>query len=557
MSNKIINDNGFYFTPLGGSEEFGANLNLYVCDDQYLAIDCGIGFADDRYPGIDLLLPDVSILEENKDKLKALIITHGHEDHVGAVAYLWKRFECPIYASPFTACILRKKLEQEGLADVHINIIKPKDSIEIGNYNIEFVPVSHSIPDACSLFIQTKYGNVFHSGDWNLDQNPIIGHKSEESAFKKIGNKGVMAYIGDSTNAQVNGYSGSESEVAKGLAEEFSLCKGRIITTIFSSNINRIISITRAAEQNGRSVAVIGRSLHRMIASAYERGYMKGVPEFIAEDDINNIADENIVVIVTGSQGEHRAALARIARGENSNLVLSKGDSVIFSSRLIPGNERSISAVRNNLSAAGVHMITPRDTKNIIHVSGHPCKEEIKSMFSWLKPDCVIPVHGERQQLDAQRIVAENTGVNHVIVPSNGSVIRLASDEPKMVGSVKTGLLAVDQRRIIPITHQSITARRKLQYSGTVHASLVLDYDLQVLGKIKIDTIGLSCSRSDDCIVEELKEHILDILNTLENDIVIDEDEISEKIRISLRRYVLNILGLRPKTTVHVSLIEL
>ncbi len=557
ISEITISDKGLYFAPLGGSEEFGANLNLYVCDGEYLAIDCGIGFADDRYPGIDLLLPDVTILEENKDKLKGLIITHGHEDHVGAVAYLWDRFRCPVYASPFTACVLRKKLEQEGLGDVQVNIIKPKDSVKIGSYKVQFIPVSHSIPDACSMFIQTKYGNILHSGDWNLDQNPIIGHKSEEGLFKEIGEQGVLAYIGDSTNAQVDGYSGSENEVAKGLAAEFSDCKGKIVTTIFSSNINRIISIARAAEKTGRSVAVIGRSLHKMIGNAHERGYMKGVIEFISEDEICNIPDENIVIIVTGSQGEHRAALARIARRDNKNLTLGKNDTVIFSSRLIPGNERSISTVRNDLSAAGVTMITPRDTKNIIHVSGHPCKDEISSMLEWIKPSCVIPVHGERQQLDAQKSVAENTDVNQVIVPNNGSVIRLAPDKAKVVGRVRTGLLAVDQRRIIPITHQSITARRKLQYSGAVHASLVLDDNLNLIGRIKIDTVGLSCTRSDDCIIEELQEHILSVLDELADDIILGEDEIAEKIRISLRRYVLNILGLRPKTTVHATVIEL
>ena len=553
MSN-VFKDNGFYFSPLGGSEEFGANFNLYVCDGEYLIIDCGIGFADERYPGIDLLLPDPSFVEANKDKLKGIVITHSHEDHIGAVAYLWERLQCPIYASPFTACVLRKKLEQEGVFDAPVHVVEQNSAAEIGCFNVEFIPVSHSIPDASSLLIKTKYGNIVHSGDWNLDNAPVIGNKTDETRFKAIGDDGVLAYIGDSTNSQVEGASLSESDVAAGLIAEFAKHKkGKIAVTMFASNIGRIISIARAAESVGRSVVLVGRSLHRMVGSAMECGYMDGIAEFLAEEDIVHIADENLVLIVTGSQGEHRAALARISRGDHRRVSLNKGDTVIFSSRAIPGNERTISTVKNNLSAAGVNIVTTRDTKNLIHVSGHPCKDEISTMLQWLRPECVIPVHGERQQLDAQAHIAKKCQVNQVIVPNNGSVIRLAPSEPKIVNALETGLLAVDQRRIIPATHQSITARRKLQYSGAVHASLVLDSNLELLGSIKIDTVGLSCKRSDDCIIADLEDHILEALEDI--DIVMDEDEIAEKIRISLRKYVLNILGLRPKTTMHVTIV--
>ncbi len=557
MDNNF-NDKGFYFAPLGGSEEFGNNFNLYICDGEYLIVDCGIGFADERFPGIDLLLPDPSFIEANKDRLKGIVITHAHEDHIGAVAYLWERMECPIYASPFTACVLRKKLEQEGVFDANIHVIEQNSTANISAFSVKFIPVSHSIPDASSLFIKTKYGNIIHSGDWNLDNSPIIGTKTDEMRFKSIGDDGVLAYIGDSTNSQVEGYSGSESDVAAGLISEFSKCgKGKIAVTMFASNIGRIISIARAAKEVGRSVALVGRSLHRMIGAAYECGYMDDIPDFLAEEDIKHISDENLVLIVTGSQGEHRAALARISRGDHRRVSFNRGDTVIFSSRAIPGNERSISAVRNSLSMAGVNIITPRDTKNIIHVSGHPCRAEVKTMIKWLRPDCVIPVHGEHQQLDAQAQIAQNCEVSQIIVPNNGSVIRLAPDVPKIINSIETGLLAVDQRRIIPATHQSITARRKLQYSGAVHASLALDSNLELLGSIKIDTVGLSCKRSDDCIITDLEEHILDVLDDLDNNMIMDEEQIAEKIRISLRKHVLNILGLRPKTTMHVTLVDI
>ncbi|MBI1300493.1 MAG: MBL fold metallo-hydrolase [Alphaproteobacteria bacterium] len=553
---SLFQDNEFYFVPLAGSEEFGTNFNLYVCDDQYLLIDCGIGFADERFPGIDLLLPDPSFVSRHKEKIAGMIITHAHEDHIGAVAYLWDQLECPIYATKFTAAVLKRKLEQENVRDVPIHIISTGAQVEIGSFKTTFIPVSHSVPDSCSILIETKHGNILHSGDWNLDPNPILGEKTDEKTFKAIGKKNILAYIGDSTNAQVNGFAGSETEVAKGLAREFRNCKGKIAITMFASNIGRLISIARAAKEVGRSVALVGRSLHRMVGAAIDCGYMKDIPDFVTEDDIPHIPDENLVLIVTGSQGEHRAALARISRGDHRSISLNRGDTVIFSSRAIPGNERTINTVKNNLSAAGVSIITPRDTTNTIHISGHPCRDEIAAMLQWVRPKCVIPVHGERQQLDAHADFAKTCQVNHVVVPNNGSVIRLAPGEPTIIDHVETALLAVDQKRLIPTTHQSITARRKLQYSGTVHASLVLDQDLCLLGKPKITTVGLSCMRSDDCVIEDLEEYVLDTLDDIDLDPPYNEDDVAEQIRIPLRRYVQDILGLQPKTTVHVTILD-
>ncbi len=560
MSN-IFNSDEFLFIPLGGSEEFGANLNLYSCNGELIAIDCGIAFADERFPGIDILLPDPWVLEENREKLKALIITHAHEDHIGAVPYIWERFKCPIYTTKFTSAVLHKKFYQEGVYDADIKVINLNEDFEIGVFKIKALPVSHSVPDSFSVFIQTPYGNVLHSGDWNLDPAPITGIRTDKKTFQYISSKGVIAYIGDSTNAQVNGFSGSEADVEKGLIAEFKQCKGKIVVTIFSSNIGRVISIARAAIDVGRRVALIGRSLHRMVGCAYDCGFLQDIPEFLTEDDLEYISDDNIVLIVTGSQGEHRAALARIARGEYRDISLNKGDSVIFSARAIPGNERNINTVKNNLSAAEVRIITPSDTKNIIHVSGHPCKEEIIQMLQWVNPDCVIPVHGERLQLDAHARLAQECQIKHTIVPNNGSVIRLAPGEPEIIDHIETKMLAVDLMRIIPVNHQSITARRKLQYSGAVHASIVIDSGLNILGNIKIDTVGLTCERSDDCIINDLEKHIRNIIIKFKNDTLYDEghdeDKISETIRISVRKYVLDRLRLKPKTTIHVTCLNI
>lgn len=552
----IFEEDAFYFVPLGGSEEFGCNLNLYVCDGDFLAIDCGIGFADERAPGIDILLPDPYLLEEYQDNLKGLVITHAHEDHIGGVAHLWPRFECPIYASRFTAAVLQKKFEQEGVRGATIYILNDDDDIKIGNFSVRALPVSHSVPDSRALLIKTSYGSILHSGDWNLDPAPILGVKTEEERFAALGRDGVLAYIGDSTNAQVDGFSGSEQDVATGLADEFRGCTGKIAVTTFSSNIGRIVSIVRAAEEVGRSVALIGRSLHRMVGCAYECGYITDLPEFLSEDDLSYIASENLVLIVTGSQGEARAALSRISRGDHRSVSLGHNDTVIFSARAIPGNERAINSVKNNLVAAGVRVISPKETQNVIHVSGHPCRAEIAQMLQWIKPKYVVPVHGERTQLDAHAKFAKSCQVNDVVVPNNGSVIRLAPGKAEIVDHVETGILAVDQRRIIPITHQSITARRKLQYSGAVHASIVLDSGLALLSDIKIDTVGLSCERAGDSMIDDLERHLLAGLDIIDPEDGFSDEEIAEELRIRLRKYVCDRLGLKPKTTVHVTTIR-
>lgn len=544
---------GFYFVPLGGSEQFGMNLNIYACDGDMLAIDCGLGFADESYPGIDLLLPDPAFLEKHKSRLKGMIITHAHEDHIGAVAYLYNRFECPLYATKFTATVLRLKLDERGLRHVKVREIKSLDDIKIGNFNIRPIPVAHSIPDSCALLLQTSYGNVLHSGDWNLDPDPVISETTNPKHFKEIGNLGIMAYIGDSTNSEYDKRAGSEGLVAHGLATEMKRCNNKVVVTIFSSNIARIHSIVAASKEAGREVCVVGRSLHRMIGAAKTCGYLSGV-EFISEEDMGYLPDDRITLICTGSQGEFRAALARIARGDHHHISLKKNDTVIFSARAIPGNERAINGVKNMLSASGIKTITPKDTDNIIHVSGHPYQEEIGQMFQWTKPQLVIPVHGERAQLEAQAAFAKSCQIPSTILPNNGSVIKLAPGTPEIIDHVEVGMLAVDQKRIIKSDHQSIVARRKLQYSGTIHASLVLNKNGELLSDPKLDTVGLIDPdvEADKDFEDSIYNEILDILDDMTVDELCDDRFIEEEIRIALRRYVFHALQIKPKTTIHV-----
>lgn len=548
----MLNDKGFYFVPLGGSEQFGVNLNVYGCDGDLLAVDCGIGFADERFPGIDLLLPDPAHLEDAREKLAGMIITHAHEDHIGAVAHLWDRLECPLYATPFTAEILRLKLNEQGYKHVKVHEIMPGQSIDIGPFHIDFLAVAHSIPDAVALYIQTPYGGVLHSGDWNLDPSPVTGPRTEAATFKEIGKKGVIAYIGDSTNADRPGRSGSESAVAGGLEAVMKGRRGKIAVTIFSSNIGRIVSIARAAKACGRDIGVVGRSLHRMVGAGKILGYLDDV-DFISEEDMGYLPDERVVMIMTGSQGEYRSALAKAARGEHPAVSLKRGDCVIFSSRPIPGNEKEIGAVKNNLSAAGIDVITANDTEEIIHVSGHPCQDEIADMFSWVKPGCVIPVHGERTQLEAHAKFAGQCQVGQAIIPHNGTVIKLAPGKPEVVDHIETGLLAVDQRRIIPSDHASIIERRKLQYTGAIHATLVLDAKGRIMGKPAVTTLGLidTDSREEQNFLDRLHQEIVDLIDDMTPAERQDDHFVSEEMRIGLRRFCVHFLGIKPVTTIH------
>lgn len=545
----------FVFIPLGGSEQFGVNLNTYGYKNKWLVIDCGIGFADHKHPGIDILLPDPKFLEERKSDIAAMIITHAHEDHIGAVPYLWPRLRCPIYCTKFTAAVLMSKFEEApDCADARINVIKPGETIKAGPFKATFLPVAHSIPETSSVLVETKAGRVLHSADWNLDPAPVIGAKTDGKLFEEAAKKGITAYVGDSTNAEVKGYSGSEGDVEVGMAAVFKECKKRIIVTIFSSNIGRIRSVAKAAEANGRSVCIVGRSLHKMVGNAKSCGYLSDLQDFITEEDVTHLPDEKVVIIATGSQGEARAQLARIANGSHPSIDVGKGDTVIFSSRAIPGNEKEIIHVQNNLAATGVNIITPRHTTHTIHVSGHPVQEEIKTMLGWLKPQSVIAVHGERTMLEAQVKLAKGAGIETAIVPNNGSVIHIAPGKTEVVDHVETGLLAVGPGRVLDADDPSISQRRKLQYSGTVHVTLVVDKRGDLVSDPKVSSVGLQNLETEEgqTFHDEIIAEVEDILADMTREELRDDAYMSEEVRIGIRRYVMHVLRIKPVTTVHV-----
>ena len=554
-TNKNFNPDELVFIPLGGAEQFGANLNVYGYQGQWLAIDCGIGFADEYYPGVDILLPNPDFLTERSKDLAGLIITHAHEDHIGGVAHLWPELKCPIFCTEFTAAILKKKLkENPECKGARVRIIKQNEEIKIGPFQTTFIPVPHSVPNASAVLIETDLGRVLHSGDWNLDPKPVTGKPIDAQQFKQIGDEGLLAYIGDSTNAGVNGYSGSESDVQKGLTEVFKDCEQRIVVTMFASNVGRIRSICQAAQACDRHVAVIGRSLHRMIGAAKDCGYFNDVKDFIDEDDISLIPREKIVIIATGSQGEARAQIARIARGDNRNIKLQAGDTVIFSARPIPGNEKEINFVQNRLAASRINIINPRDTDHVIHVSGHPARDEIKQMYDWVRPKIVVPVHGERTMIEDQAELARNSQIAQVVTPQNGSVIKLAPNKAEIIDHVETGLLAVEPGRIVEANHVAIAERRKLQFSGTAHLSIVLNDKGHLLARPQLTTTGLLDERDEEDaeLLEDLIDDVEDVVKGLKKS-KLSQYDLSEKIRISLRKDIFEVLRIKAQVDVHVT----
>lgn len=554
-ANFTVEPDAIHFIPLGGSEQFGVNLNAYSFGGKWLAVDCGIGFAGHRFPGIDILLPDPQFLAERSEDLVGLIVTHAHEDHIGAVPHLWKRLQCPIYCSPFTAEIMKLKMADiPGNERAKIIVVNPGDTVKMGPFSVGFIHVAHSIPNALACVIETAAGTVIHSGDWNLDPTPVIDDKTDEAAFRAAGDKGVLAYIGDSTNAEVQGRTGSEYQVEKGLTALFPEIEGRIAITLFASNVSRVRSICRAAKACNRKVVLMGRSLHRMTGAAFECGYLDDIPDFVEERDMDRLRDDQIVILLTGSQGEANAQLARIARGDHQYVKFNKGDTVIFSARPIPGNEEEINAVKNNLSATGVNIISTGDTAHTIHVSGHPCQDEILDMISWVRPKIVIPVHGERTQLEAHAKLARSAQVPSVVVPSNGSVIKLTKDGAVVIDHISTNLLAVEPNRIISAGHQAISARRKLQFTGIVHITLVVDDRGVLADDAQITTMGLIDPNdpAEAGFEEDIAIEVEDALAELDSGSDVGDDVLAEQARVAVRRMVSQALGLKPKVSVHI-----
>ncbi|HWD50341.1 MAG TPA: ribonuclease J, partial [Rhizomicrobium sp.] len=415
--------------PLGGAGEIGMNFNAYGFgppdERKWIVVDCGVLFGRETdTPGVDVIMPDIRFLAELRKDVLGIVLTHAHEDHIGAVGHLWPQLRCPMYATPFTARLMHDKLLEAGIEEqARVKVVPLGGRLTLGPFDIEFHSITHSIPEPNALVIRTPLGTVMHTGDWKLDPEPLIGEATDEVAFRKIGDEGVLAMVCDSTNALVQGHSGSEADVKKGLTELIGTLKGKVAVTGFASNLARLQSVAEAAREHGREVALVGRSMHRITGAARETGYMKHFPRLIHEEEAAQLPSDRVLYLCTGSQGEPRAALARIARGDHPSVQLGAGDAVIFSSRIIPGNDIAIHELHNQLSELGVEVLTVED--HFVHVSGHPCREELAEMYRLIRPQIAVPVHGEVRHMAEHARLARSLQVPQAVVVENGHMLRL------------------------------------------------------------------------------------------------------------------------------------
>lgn len=535
------------FLPLGGTGEIGMNLNLYRCGGRWLAVDCGIGFGGSERPEVDVMMPDPAFIAQRRDRLVGLLITHAHEDHIGAVAWLWPQLRCPVYATPFAAAVLRRKLAEVQLQNtVKLTVVPPGGSIELAPFSLQFIRVAHSIPEAQALVITTPQGIILHTGDFKLDPSPLVGPPTDEAAFTRLGDRGVLAMVCDSTNAMVEGHSGSEGDVRRSLFALIRDIPGRIAVTCFASNVARVESIALAARAADRSVAVVGRSLRNLDAAARECGYLKDVPAFISEDDAGSVPDENLLILVTGSQGEPRSALARIAIDTHPNIALGQGDTVIFSSRVIPGNERAIGTVQDNLVRRGCRLMTDMD--HLVHVSGHPARDELRKLYRLVRPRYAVPVHGEWRHMSAHAGLAQEMGVHPVMI-EDGDVLSLAPGTPEVTDSAAVGRLALDGTRLVPLNGDVMVARRKMLFNGIVMGSVAVDESGRVRGVPRVSAPGLfeAADPETQRITSEFHTAIEDLPLPLRR----DDAALAEAARSALRRALGRRLAKRPLVDVH------
>jgi ribonuclease J len=535
------------FLPLGGTGEIGMNLNLYRCDGKWLAVDCGIGFGGAAMPEVDVMMPDPGFIADRRDRLLGLVITHAHEDHIGAVAWLWPRLRCPVYATPFAATVLRRKLGEVGLVgQVKVHVIPPGGAIDLRPFALRFLRVAHSIPEAQALAITTPYGVIVHTGDFKLDPEPLVGPPTDEAAFQALGDAGVLAMVCDSTNAMVEGHSGSEAEVRRSLPALLRDLDGRVAVTCFASNVARVESIALAAQEVGRSVALVGRSLRNLNDSARECGYLRAVREFVSEDDAGSIPDENLLILITGSQGEERSALARVAMDTHPRIALGEGDTVIFSSRVIPGNERAIGTVQDNLVRRGVRVMTDGD--HLVHVSGHPARDELRRLYRLVRPRYAVPVHGEWRHLSAHAALAQEAGATPILM-EDGDMLSLAPGAAEVVDSAPVGRLALDGSRLVPLDGGVFAARKRMLYNGIVLGSVVVDAAGKVLGAARVSAPGLF--EPDDPenarIAADFTAAVADLPLALRR----DDTALGDAARAALRRALGKRLQKRPLVDVH------
>jgi len=555
----MFKKNDLLFVPLGGSGEIGMNANLYHFQDRWLMVDLGISFPDESTPGIDVILPDLSFIDDKIDKLEGLVLTHGHEDHLGAIPYLWNRVRCPVYGSAFTLGLLRRKLAESRfdhdvpLIELGIGAVQT-----LGPFSVELVGLSHSIPDPAALAIRTEAGTILHTGDWKFDPTPMLGDDTDRDRLAALGREGVLAMVGDSTNAMVPGRTGSEAEARAGLTKVIAGATGRVAVTCFASNVARIDSIIKAAQANDRAIAIVGRALNRAVSAAREVGYLQDLPDLVPEGDIELVPREHLVIICTGTQGEPRAAMARIAAGTHETVSLETGDTVIFSSRQIPGNENAITRIHDMLIRRKINLVTDEDAQ--VHVSGHPSREEMIEMYGLVRPQIAIPVHGTARHLMAHAALAESCQVMQSIIPDNGTMIRLngrnenddGNFRAEIIDDVPTGALTHERGHIHEIQSDMLRARRRMLWNGAVTASVVINRSGALCAVPAISQTGIGDKAAADDYIAAAGVAVEDAIEALGHSARRNDSSVEEIVSQAIRRVAKAMFGLRPIAHVHV-----
>ncbi|MDA9543517.1 beta-lactamase [Bradyrhizobium sp. CCBAU 45321] len=545
------------FAPLGGVGEIGMNLSIYGLGNRHqrawLAVDLGVSFGDEEHlPGIDLIMPDISFLEKERKNLMGLVLTHAHEDHFGAIIDLWPKLKCPIYATRFSAALFEAKCAAERNApEIPVTVVPSGGRVDIGPFNVEFIPVAHSIPEAHALAIHTDAGIVLHTGDWKIDPTPTLGAATDEKRLRELGEQGVLALIGDSTNAVRDGRSPSEAEVARTIIDLVKSAKGRVAVTTFASNVARVKAVADAARAADREVVVVGRAMERVVQVARETGYLEGVQNFRSPEVYGHLPQDKVLALCTGSQGEPRAALARIANDDHPEITLNRGDSVIFSSRTIPGNEKAVGSIINNLVLQGVEVITDRDA--LVHVSGHPRRDELRDMISWVKPQILIPVHGEALHLHEHAKLARAAGVPRVLVCRNGDLVKLGPGDPGIVGEVPSGRLYKDGTILEDSKSRAVVERRRMGFSGCAFVAIAMNAQGELAGDPELDLVGIpEKNRAGETFDDIVFDAVMSTIEGLPRARRRDPDALAESVRRAVRAVINEHWGKKPPCLVHV-----
>ncbi|MET3333490.1 MULTISPECIES: ribonuclease J [Bradyrhizobium] len=545
------------FAPLGGVGEIGMNLSIYGLGSRqqraWMAVDLGVSFGDEEHlPGIDLIMPDISFLEKERKNLMGLVLTHAHEDHFGAIIDLWPKLKCPIYATQFSAALFEAKCAAERNAPkIPVTVVPSGGRVDVGPFNVEFIPVAHSIPEAHALAIHTSAGTVLHTGDWKIDPTPTLGAPTDEKRLRELGEEGVLALIGDSTNAVRDGRSPSEAEVARTIIDLVKAAKGRVAVTTFASNVARIKAVAAAAKAADREVVVVGRAMERVVQVARECGYLDGVQNFRSPEVYGHLPQDKVLALCTGSQGEPRAALARIANDDHPEITLNRGDSVIFSSRTIPGNEKAVGSIINNLVLQGVEIITDRD--HLVHVSGHPRRDELRDMIGWVKPQLLIPVHGEALHLNEHAKLARAAGVPRVLVVRNGDLIKLGPGDPGIIGEVPSGRLYKDGTILEDSKSRAVVERRRMAFSGCAFVAIAMTEQGELADDPEVDLVGIpDKNRAGEPFDDLVFDAVVSTIEGLPKARRRDPDALGESVRRAVRAVINEHWGKKPPCLVHV-----